>query len=122
MALVSRCHRLQRRTVRCGEWLDQRIRDQALVVIAVHMAPRMIEDSVEAAVGLLFGNRLTQTNLDPCPEHERSASNGDLNFATLGLGGCLVDRRPPQTSNGREYGAAPTGDVGAASSGPLQPR
>nr|WP_246237990.1 hypothetical protein [Pseudomonas akapageensis] len=46
------------------QWLDQRIDDQALLlVVAVQFAPEQPEGRAEAAVGLLFGNRLTQTIL-----------------------------------------------------------
>ncbi|WP_343047582.1 hypothetical protein [Pseudomonas akapageensis] len=46
------------------QWLDQRIDDQALLlVVAVQFAPEQPEGTAEAAVGLLFGNRLTQTIL-----------------------------------------------------------
>lgn len=61
-------------------WLDQRIRDQALLlVIALRVAPTEAEGSAEAAVGLLFGNRLTQTALEPLaylhrPEPARTAT------------------------------------------------
>uniref|UniRef100_UPI00200BBA9E hypothetical protein n=1 Tax=Pseudomonas sp. MWU13-2100 TaxID=2935075 RepID=UPI00200BBA9E len=46
------------------QWLDQRITDQALLlVVALRFAPESPEGTAEVAVGLLFGNRLTQTNL-----------------------------------------------------------
>ncbi|MCO6060480.1 hypothetical protein NG726_27985 [Pseudomonas sp. MOB-449] len=70
------------------QWLDQRIRDQALLlVVAFQVAPAVVEDSAEAVVGLLFGNRLTQTTLKPVaylyrPELERQASTDDLAYAT----------------------------------------
>ncbi|MBT8765827.1 hypothetical protein [Metapseudomonas boanensis] len=70
------------------QWLDQRIHDQALLmVVAFQLAPEQVEGSAEAAVGLLFGNRLTQTTLDPLaylyrPEQERAASTEDLDYAT----------------------------------------
>jgi len=47
-------------------WLDQRIDDQALLlVVAYQFAPEQVEGSAEAVVGLLFGNRLTQSTLMP---------------------------------------------------------
>ncbi|WP_044872360.1 hypothetical protein [Pseudomonas sp. LFM046] len=47
-------------------WLDQRIRDRALLlVVAIQVAPPVLEGAAEAAVGLLFGNRLTQDVLPP---------------------------------------------------------
>jgi hypothetical protein len=69
-------------------WLDQRIRDRALLlVVAVQFAPQQPEGTAEAAVGLLFGNRLTQTTLAPIaylhrPEQERTPSSDDLLYAT----------------------------------------
>jgi hypothetical protein len=46
------------------QWLDQRITDQAmLMVVAVQCAPVQVEGTAEAAVGLLLGNRLTQATL-----------------------------------------------------------
>ncbi len=59
------------------QWLDQRIGDQAsLLVVALQFAPPQIEGAAEVAVGLLLGNRLTQTALPPVaylhrPEQER---------------------------------------------------
>jgi hypothetical protein len=70
------------------QWLDQRIGDQALLlVLAVQFAPQQPEDTAEAAVGLLFGNRLTQTTLSPIaylhrPEQERKPTSDDLLYAT----------------------------------------
>lgn len=47
-------------------WLDQRTHDQALLlVVAIQVAPPLVEGSAESAVGLLFGNRLTQDVLLP---------------------------------------------------------
>lgn len=47
-------------------WLDQRINDQALLlVVAMQFAPQQPDATAEVAVGLLFGNRLTQTTLSP---------------------------------------------------------
>ncbi len=70
------------------QWLDQRIRDKALLlVVAFQMAPADVEDSAEAVVGLLFGNRLTQHSLPPLaflhrPEEEHGLSTADLDYAT----------------------------------------
>jgi hypothetical protein len=70
------------------QWLDQRIGDQALLlVLAVQFAPQQPEDTAEAAVGLLFGNRLTQTTLPPIAylhrlEQERTPTSDDLLYAT----------------------------------------
>ncbi|MGF6098838.1 hypothetical protein [Pseudomonas sp. 18175] len=48
------------------QWLDQRIDDEAsLLVVALQFDPPQPEGTAEAAVGLLFGNRLTQTALPP---------------------------------------------------------
>lgn len=69
-------------------WLDQRINDQALLmVVAVRFAPEQPEGTAEVAVGLLFGNRLTQTTLAPIaylhrPEQERNPTSDDLLYAT----------------------------------------
>ncbi|MCW8278236.1 hypothetical protein IMF27_23875 [Pseudomonas sp. PCH199] len=68
-------------------WLDQRINDQALLlVLAVRFAPPEPEGSTEVAVGLLLGNRLTQTTLAPIaylhrPEPERKPTGADLLYA-----------------------------------------
>lgn len=70
------------------QWLDQRIGDQALLmVLAVQLAPEKPEGTAEVAVGLLFGNRLTQTTLAPIaylhrPEQERKPTDADLLYAT----------------------------------------
>ena len=70
------------------QWLDQRIDDRAmLMVLAVQFAPQQPEGTAEAAVGLLFGNRLTQTTLAPLaylhrPEQERKSTSDDLLYAT----------------------------------------
>jgi hypothetical protein len=69
-------------------WLDQRINDQAmLLVLAVQFAPQAPEGTAEVAVGLLLGNRLTQTTLAPIaylhrPEQEREPTDADLLYAT----------------------------------------
>ena len=65
-------------------WLDQRICDQALLlVVAVQVAPTQTQETAESVVGLLFGNRLTQNTLEPLaylyrPEQERRATVEDL--------------------------------------------
>ncbi|VVN65729.1 hypothetical protein [Pseudomonas fluorescens] len=70
------------------QWLDQHIGDQALLlVLAVQLAPEKLEGTAEVAVGLLFGNRLTQTSLAPIaylhrPEQERKPTDADLLYAT----------------------------------------
>ena len=70
------------------QWLDQRIGDRALLlVVAVQFAPQQPQGTAEAAVGLLFGNRLTQTTLSPMaylhrPEQERKPTADDLLYAT----------------------------------------
>ena len=69
-------------------WLDQRIEDRAmLMVLAVQFAPLQPERTAEAAVGLLFGNRLSQTTLAPIaylhrPEQERKPTSDALLYAT----------------------------------------
>jgi len=48
------------------QWLDQRINDQALLlVIAAQVAPGELAGCAEAVTGVLFGNRLTQTTVEP---------------------------------------------------------
>lgn len=69
-------------------WLDERIQDQALLlVVAFQVAPGAAQGTAEAAVGLLFGNRLTQTQLEPMaylhrPEQEREPTPERLLYAT----------------------------------------
>jgi len=47
-------------------WLDHCIKDKAvLLVVALQVAPEQPEGSAEAVVGLLLGNRLTQSTLSP---------------------------------------------------------
>ncbi|MBT9570019.1 MAG: hypothetical protein IV106_02705 [Pseudomonas umsongensis] len=70
------------------QWLDQRIDDQALLlVVALQFAPLQPEGKAEAAVGLLLGNRLTQTTLPPMaylhrPEQGRAHTPDALLYAT----------------------------------------
>lgn len=70
------------------QWLDQRSGDQALMlVVALHFAPQLPEGTAEVAVGLLFGNRLTQAVLSPIahvhrPEREREPTTDGLLYAT----------------------------------------
>lgn len=70
------------------QWLDQRISDQALLmVVAVQIAPQQPEGTAEVAVGLLLGNRLTQTTLAPVgylhrPEQERELTTEHLFYST----------------------------------------
>ncbi|MNX97824.1 hypothetical protein D3C86_1302050 [compost metagenome] len=69
-------------------WLDQRIHDQALMlVVAMQLAPAEVEGSAETVVALLFGNRLTQTTLQPLaylhrPEQARASTVDALLCAT----------------------------------------
>lgn len=69
------------------QWLDERSDDQALLlVIAVHFAPKQPEATGEVVVGLLLGNRLTQTTLSPVavlhrPELEQQPSAEALSYA-----------------------------------------
>ncbi len=69
------------------QWLDERSDDQALLlVIAVHFAPTQPEATGEVVVGLLLGNRLTQTTLPPVavlhrPELEQQSSTEALHYA-----------------------------------------
>ena len=81
------------------QWLDQRIDDRAmLMVVAVQFAPQQPEGTAEVAVGLLFGNRLTQATLPPIaylhrPEQERKPPSGDLLYATRQA----LDWLPPES-------------------------
>lgn len=69
------------------QWLDQRIGDQALLlVVALQFAPQQPEGTAETAVGLLFGNRLTQSALPPIaylhrPEQEHKPTTDALLYA-----------------------------------------
>ncbi len=69
-------------------WLDQRIREQTLLlVVAFQLAPAQAEDTAETVVALLFGNRLTQTALEPVaylhrPEQVRAPTADGLHYAT----------------------------------------
>lgn len=66
------------------QWLDWRIGDQALLlVVAVQFAVQPREGSAEAVVGVLLGNRLTQTTLPAIaslhrPEQERTLADAEL--------------------------------------------
>ncbi|MDN6860174.1 hypothetical protein QO207_26600 [Pseudomonas sp. CAN2814] len=69
------------------QWLDQRIRDQALLlVVACQFQPESVEGSAEAVVAVLFGNRLTQSTVRPLaylhrPEPVDEAAAEPLNRA-----------------------------------------
>lgn len=69
------------------QWLDHRIGDQALLlVMALQFMPEQPEGTAEAAVGLLFGNRLTQNALPSMaylhrPEQERESTTDALLYA-----------------------------------------
>ncbi|NWC09566.1 hypothetical protein HX776_12170 [Pseudomonas agarici] len=69
------------------QWLDHRIGDRAvLLVVALRFMPQQPEGTAEAAVGLLFGNRLTQALLPPIahlhrPEQQREPTPGALFYA-----------------------------------------
>jgi hypothetical protein len=57
-----------------------------LLVVAAQFAPQLLEGTAEAAVGLLFGNRLTQSALPPVaylhrPEQEREPTVEALLYA-----------------------------------------
>ncbi|MEQ4280966.1 hypothetical protein [Pseudomonas syringae] len=66
------------------QWLDHRIGDQALLlVVALQFMPQQPEGTAEVAVGLLFGNRLTQNALPSMaclhrPEQEREPTTDAL--------------------------------------------
>jgi hypothetical protein len=69
------------------QWLDQRVGDQALLLVAaLQFAPQQPEGTAEVAVGLLFGNRLTQSALSSIayvhrPEQERESTTDALLYA-----------------------------------------
>ncbi len=69
------------------QWLDHRIGDPAmLLVVAVQFSPQQPEGTAEAVVGLLLGNRLTQTALPSMaylhrPEQEREPTTDALLYA-----------------------------------------
>lgn len=69
------------------QWLDHRIGDQALLlVVALQFMPQLPEGTAEAVVGLLFGNRLTQSTLPSIaylhrPEQEREPTTDALLYA-----------------------------------------
>lgn len=69
------------------QWLDLRIDDHALLmVVAVQFSPQQAEGTAEVAVGLLLGNRLTQTTLPAIaylhrPEQERGFTREHLLYA-----------------------------------------
>jgi hypothetical protein len=68
-------------------WLDQRIDDRALLmVVALQFAAEQPEGTAEVAVGLLFGNRLTQSTLAPMaylhrPEQEHAPTDDALLYS-----------------------------------------
>ena len=70
------------------QWLDKRIGDrELLLVLAVQFAPQQPDGTAEVAVGLLFGNRLTQATLAPIaylhrPEQALKPTSEDLLYAT----------------------------------------
>ena len=69
------------------QWLDHRIGDQALLlVVALQFMPQQPEGTAEVVVGLLFGNRLTQSALPSMaylhrPEQERESTADALLYA-----------------------------------------
>lgn len=68
-------------------WLDERIADSALLLVVVLcVAPEPLEDSAEAAVALLLGNRLTQKTAPAVaylhrPEQEHGTTGDTLRYA-----------------------------------------
>lgn len=74
--------------VALDQWLDQRIGDHALLlVVSLQFMPEQSDRRAEAAVGLLLGNRLTQTTLRPMaylhrPEQAREPTADALGYAT----------------------------------------
>ncbi|WPM85891.1 hypothetical protein QNH14_10435 [Apirhabdus apintestini] len=49
-----------------NHWLDHRIKDSAmLLIVSLQIAPTVSNNSAEAAVAILLGNRMTQETLEP---------------------------------------------------------
>jgi hypothetical protein len=68
------------------QWLDQRIGDQALLmVVAVQIAPQQPEGTAEVAVGVLLGNRLTQTTLAPVVLSPPAGARARAGYRTFAL-------------------------------------
>lgn len=66
------------------QWLDRRIDDRALLlVVAYQFAPELVEGSAEAVVGLLFGNRLTQSTITPMAYLHRPEALGKATSESL---------------------------------------
>jgi len=66
------------------QWLDQRIGDQAsFMVVAFQFAPQELEGTTEVAVGLLFGNRLTQAALPSFAYLHRPEQESELTADAL---------------------------------------
>lgn len=71
------------------QWLDKRIRDQALLlVVACRFQSQAVDGTAEALVGILFGNRLTQSTIRPTaylhrPEPVDKAAAEPLSSALL---------------------------------------
>ncbi|WP_300000951.1 hypothetical protein [uncultured Cedecea sp.] len=64
-----------------SHWLDQRIKDDAmLLIIGLQIDPVVSDNTAEAAVALLLGNRLTQEALEPLALLHRpdAAPTGEL--------------------------------------------
>lgn len=88
------------------QWLDERIQDQALLmVVSFQIAPSSLEDSAEAVVGLLFGNRLTQDRLPPHAYlHRPEPVRGAAKEAALQAAAQALDWVPvPASSIGRVW-------------------
>ncbi|MEE4410270.1 MULTISPECIES: hypothetical protein [unclassified Serratia (in: enterobacteria)] len=65
-----------------NDWLDHRIKDEAmLLIVGLQLDPVVSNNTAEAAVALLFGNRLTQEALEPVALLHRpdAAPTGELN-------------------------------------------
>jgi hypothetical protein len=64
-----------------SHWLDHRIKDEAmLLIVGLQIDPVVSNNTAEAAVALLLGNRLTQESLEPLALLHRpdAASSGEL--------------------------------------------
>ncbi|MFJ3261740.1 hypothetical protein ACIPK7_15910 [Pseudomonas sp. NPDC086581] len=88
------------------QWLDERIQDEALLmVVSFQIAPKDVEGSAEAVVGLLLGNRLTQDRLQPLAYlHRPEPAHGTDKKAALQATTQALDWVPlPASSIGRVW-------------------
>ncbi|MBD9677934.1 hypothetical protein IB274_14570 [Pseudomonas sp. PDM18] len=88
------------------QWLDERIRDEALLmVVSFQIARGQVEGSAESVVGLLLGNRLTQERLPALAYlHRPEPTHGTDKKAALQATAQALDWVPlPASSIGRVW-------------------